>query len=106
MLWLSFKLSEKGIYVITTGPTENEELEKGLAQPLLSTSTDSQQNDDYDGDQEYDASEEAPEDSRRPAKSMRSAYRLLTPSVKVCACFLVFTSISGLNIDVCERERI
>ncbi|XP_017236367.1 SPX domain-containing membrane protein At4g22990 isoform X1 [Daucus carota subsp. sativus] len=65
-----------------TGPTENEELEKGLVQPLLLTSTDNQQ-DDNDGDQEYDASEEAPEDSRRPANSMRSAYRLLTPSVKV-----------------------
>ncbi|KAL8114534.1 hypothetical protein AgCh_021412 [Apium graveolens] len=64
--------------------TENEELEKGLVQPLLLSSADNQQDDDDDdGDQDYDASEEAPEDSRRPANSMRSAYRLLTPSVKV-----------------------
>lgn len=88
----------------TTAPTENEELEKGLVEPLLLSSADNQQ--DYDdGDQEYDASEEAPEDSRRPANSMRSAYRLLTPSVKVCGCFLVVIIISGLDVGVCVRDR-
>lgn len=59
---------------------QNDKLEKGLAQPLL-TSTEHEQDDD--GDQECDASEEAPEDSRRPANSLGAAYRLLTPSVKV-----------------------
>lgn len=60
---------------------ENDALEKGLAQPLLLTSEENEQNED--GDQEFDDSEEAPEDSRRPANSIGSAYRLLTPSVKV-----------------------
>ncbi|KAL5748646.1 hypothetical protein ACOSP7_025696 [Xanthoceras sorbifolium] len=60
---------------------ENDSLEKGLKQPLLITSEDKQQ--DEDGDQECDGSEEAPEESHRPANSIRSAYRLLTPSVKV-----------------------
>lgn len=39
---------------------------------------------DEDADQDCDDSEEAPEESRRPANSIQSAYRLLTPSVKVC----------------------
>ena len=60
----------------------NDALEKGLAQPLLLGSGDNQQ--DEDGDEECDGSEEAPEKSRRPVTSIASAYRLLTPSVKVC----------------------
>ncbi|GMY30195.1 SPX domain-containing membrane protein At4g22990-like [Fagus crenata] len=60
---------------------ENDALEKGLKQPLLISLEDTQQ--DEDGEQECDESEEAPEESRRPATSIRSAYRLLTPSVKV-----------------------
>jgi hypothetical protein len=65
-----------------TAVVENDALEKGLKQPLLISSEDTQQ--DEDGEQECDESEEAPEESRRPATSIRSAYRLLTPSVKVC----------------------
>ncbi|CAI9784504.1 unnamed protein product [Fraxinus pennsylvanica] len=56
---------------------ENDKLEKGLAQPLLLTSTENEQDDE--GDQEFDGSDEAPEESRL------SAYRLLTPSVMLCA---------------------
>ncbi|KAJ9706662.1 hypothetical protein PVL29_001909 [Vitis rotundifolia] len=62
-------------------PVENDALEKGLAQPLLLSSEDKQE--DEDGDQDNDVSEEAPEESRGPATSIGSAYRLLTPSVKV-----------------------
>lgn len=65
-----------------TEPVENNELEKGLNQPLLITSEDNQQ--DEDGDAECDESEEGPEESHGPANSIKSAYRLLTPSVKVC----------------------
>ncbi|OAY74758.1 SPX domain-containing membrane protein [Ananas comosus] len=57
-----------------------DELENGLAQPLLLSSEDKQNEDD---DHDIDESEEASEDSRKPATSLRSAYRLLTPSVKV-----------------------
>ncbi|KAK2664680.1 hypothetical protein Ddye_003254 [Dipteronia dyeriana] len=60
---------------------ENDSLENGLKQPLLITSEEKQE--DEDGDQEYDGSEEAPEESHQPATSVKSAYRLLTPSVKV-----------------------
>ncbi|KAJ0049675.1 hypothetical protein Pint_16033 [Pistacia integerrima] len=62
-------------------PVENNELEKGLKQPLLITSEDNQQ--DEDGDAECDGSEEGPEESHGPANSIKAAYRLLTPSVKV-----------------------
>ncbi|KAI9174786.1 hypothetical protein LWI28_022666 [Acer negundo] len=60
---------------------ENDSLENGLKQPLLITSEDKKE--DEDGDQEYDGSEEASEESHQPATSVKSAYRLLTPSVKV-----------------------
>lgn len=48
--------------------------------PLL---LNSQEKLDEDGDQEYDGSEEASNNSQRPTTSIASAYRLLTPSVKV-----------------------
>ncbi|XP_058769838.1 SPX domain-containing membrane protein At4g22990-like isoform X2 [Vicia villosa] len=59
---------------------DGDALEKGLQQPLLITSEDKV---DDNADQDNDDSEEAPEESRRPAASIGSAYRLLTPSVKV-----------------------
>lgn len=64
-----------------TETVENDALEEGPKQPLLASSEDKQE--DEDGDLECDESEEASEESRRPATSIRSAYRLLTPSVKV-----------------------
>ncbi|XP_020182972.1 SPX domain-containing membrane protein OsI_21475 [Aegilops tauschii subsp. strangulata] len=57
------------------------QVENGLAQPLLGDS-ESKLNDDDDDDEE-DESEESAQDSRKPATSIGSAYRLLTPSVKV-----------------------
>ncbi|KAJ4954928.1 hypothetical protein NE237_011711 [Protea cynaroides] len=62
-------------------PAENDALEKGLAQPLLLSSEEKLQ--DEEGDLECDGSEEASEESHRPAASIKSAYRLLTPSIKV-----------------------
>ncbi|KAG6634150.1 hypothetical protein I3843_12G098500 [Carya illinoinensis] len=60
---------------------QDDALEEGLKQPLLVSSEDKQQ--DEDSERECDESEEASEESRHPATSIRSAYRLLTPSVKV-----------------------
>ncbi|KAG2681296.1 hypothetical protein I3843_11G137900 [Carya illinoinensis] len=60
---------------------ENDAVEKGLKQPLLTSSEDKQQ--DEDSEQECDESEEVSPESHGPATSIRSAYRLLTPSVKV-----------------------
>ena len=74
-----------------TEPEENDAIEKGLAQPLLLSSEDKQEEEDND------ASEEAPEDSRGPATSIRSAYRLLTPSVKVCINFETHLHLPNLG---------
>ncbi|KAL0324360.1 UNVERIFIED_CONTAM: SPX domain-containing membrane protein [Sesamum calycinum] len=85
-LWISFRepAHETEVNHAPTQSTENDKLEKGLVQPLL-TSKEHEQGDEQgdDGDQECDASEEAPEESRLAANSLGSAYRLLTPSVKV-----------------------
>ncbi|PHT30212.1 SPX domain-containing membrane protein [Capsicum baccatum] len=67
---------------------ENDAFEKGVVQPLLLKSVGDEQ--DIEGDQECDGSEEVPEESCRPGNSIVEAYRLLTPSVKVCGvpfCF-------------------
>ncbi|KAK4435255.1 SPX domain-containing membrane protein [Sesamum alatum] len=82
-LWISFREPAHETEVNHAPPqssAENDKLEKGLVQPLLA-SKEHEQGDD--GDQECDLSEEAPEESRLPANSFGSAYRLLTPSVKV-----------------------
>ncbi|CAA3008428.1 SPX domain-containing membrane At4g22990-like isoform X1 [Olea europaea subsp. europaea] len=85
-LWISFR--EPALETeVNYAPQEskaaegNDKLEKGLVQPLLLTAAENQQ--DIVEDQELDESEEAPEESCRPANSIGSAYRLLTPSVKV-----------------------
>ncbi|KAL5552162.1 hypothetical protein UlMin_002338 [Ulmus minor] len=86
-LWISFRepahetAETQAPQASNAETTENDVLEKGLKQPLLASSEDQQE--DEDADQDYDESEEATEESRLPATSIQSAYRLLTPSVKV-----------------------
>ncbi|GJN01059.1 hypothetical protein PR202_ga18294 [Eleusine coracana subsp. coracana] len=86
-LWISFKEPNRATEVneAPQNPSSGQrvdlgELENGLAQPLLKDSPNKQNDDD---DEDVDDSEEAAEDSRKPATSIGSAYRLLTPSVKV-----------------------
>ncbi|KAI3914259.1 hypothetical protein MKW92_007358 [Papaver armeniacum] len=81
-LWLSFKEpireNEENDTAEEANPgVGNGELESRLTERLLLTSEDKQQ------DEDDDDSEEASEESRKPASSIREAYRLLTPSVKV-----------------------
>lgn len=59
---------------------EVEALESGLVHPLLQSCEHKQHE---DGDEECNDREEASEDSHKPATSVASAYRLLTPSAKV-----------------------
>ncbi|OIW12538.1 hypothetical protein TanjilG_04702 [Lupinus angustifolius] len=86
LLWLSITFKEPSHDIEDnniphqSNAAENNELEKGLQQPLLISSEDKV---DEDVDQDNDDSEEAPEESRLAANSIGSAYRLLTPSVKV-----------------------
>ncbi|KAJ6388735.1 hypothetical protein OIU77_027154 [Salix suchowensis] len=85
-LWISFREpyrdTEKSntAQESTAEPVENDALERGK-QPLLLKSEDKQETEDGDG--EFDGSDEALKESRGPATSIGSAYRLLTPSVKV-----------------------
>ncbi|KAL1319456.1 hypothetical protein HN51_071746 [Arachis hypogaea] len=86
-LWITFKEpshepveNENHVNNHQSNDEVNNALEQGLKQPLLITSDDKG---DEEADQDYDDSEEASEESRLPATSIRSAYRLLTPSVKV-----------------------
>ncbi|XP_042465061.1 SPX domain-containing membrane protein OsI_21475-like [Zingiber officinale] len=77
-LWISFKEPVRNTDDV--GHVGIEALESGLVQPLLNGS-EQKQNDDED--EECNGSEEGPEESHKPATSIASAYRLLTPSVKV-----------------------
>ncbi|XP_061358079.1 SPX domain-containing membrane protein At4g22990-like [Gastrolobium bilobum] len=83
-LWITFKEPSREAEVNHVPPQSNDDehsaLENGLKQPLLISSEDKV---DEDADQDCDDSEEAPEESPKPANSIGSAYRLLTPSVKV-----------------------
>ncbi|KAG8476544.1 hypothetical protein CXB51_033441 [Gossypium anomalum] len=85
-LWFSFKEPCRDVeennspHASDSETAEKNTLEKGLKQPLLITSEEHQEDDE---DAEADGSEEVSQESRRPAKSIASAYRLLTPSVKV-----------------------
>ncbi|PAN26041.1 hypothetical protein PAHAL_4G342800 [Panicum hallii] len=89
LVWLSFSFKEPNRATEVNDATQNPasgqrvdigQLENGLARPLL---TDAENKQNGDEDEEIDDSEEAAEDSRKPATSIGSAYRLLTPSVKV-----------------------
>ncbi|XP_030538165.1 SPX domain-containing membrane protein At4g22990 isoform X2 [Rhodamnia argentea] len=86
-LWISFREPSHEKEASHMPKESNEEslqtdaLENGLKQPLLISLE--EKNEEENGDQEFDGSEEASEESRQPATSIASAYRLLTPSVKV-----------------------
>lgn len=94
-LWIAFKepaREEDNKKPHSTAETKQKDvMEKGLKQPLLlasdqnGRSSEDRDEDDGDGDNddECDGSDEAPGESRKPATSIVSAYRLLTPSVKV-----------------------
>ncbi|KAL1569008.1 SPX domain-containing membrane protein-like protein [Salvia divinorum] len=82
LLWITFREPARETEVDPIPQELNTEeqvsLENGPAQPLLLKSIENEE--DEEGDEE---SEEAAEESRQPANSLASAYRLLTPSVKV-----------------------
>lgn len=92
-LWIAFKepaREEDNEKPHSTAETkQNDVMEKGLKQPLLlasdqnGRSLEDRDEDDGDDDDECDGSDEASGESRKPATSIVSAYRLLTPSVKV-----------------------
>ncbi|KAK2974768.1 hypothetical protein RJ640_027129 [Escallonia rubra] len=85
-LWISFREppfegKDTSQHETNSGLIEAGALENDFNQPLLLSSGGNQQ--DEDEDQECDASEEAAEEIHKPVTSIASAYRLLSPSVKV-----------------------
>ncbi|CAD5327623.1 unnamed protein product [Arabidopsis thaliana] len=63
----------------STSADQDGNIEKGLKNPLLLASEETEHDEEDDGD----GSEESSDDSRKPANSFVAAYKLLTPSVKV-----------------------
>ncbi|KAK4802168.1 hypothetical protein SAY86_000371 [Trapa natans] len=90
-LWISFKEPVREVEANGTteesnaaGAADNDALEKGATRPLLICSQDSQQRDfDEDEDPDEELEEAMPDETKKPVASLASAYRLLTPSVKV-----------------------
>ncbi|XP_048322151.2 SPX domain-containing membrane protein At4g22990 isoform X2 [Ziziphus jujuba] len=93
LLWLSISFREppdrtKESVVpqeSTSGQFVNVSVDNGFTQPLLINSETKQEDEDEDGDGDEDC-DDAEEDSdkiQKPVNSIVSAYRLLTPSVKV-----------------------
>ncbi|XP_057736549.1 SPX domain-containing membrane protein At4g22990-like isoform X2 [Arachis stenosperma] len=86
LIWLSFSFKEPSHDIEEnhkphkSNAAESSALEKGQKQPLLVSSENKA---DEEAPEDCDGSEEAPQESRKPANSIGSAYRLLTPSVKV-----------------------
>lgn len=70
-------------------------IENGNAQPLLQTDLEEIQEAE-DDDLDVNVSEKSAEESRKPATSFRSAYRLLTPSVKVCFYYSLYPPHSNI----------
>ncbi|KAK4476549.1 hypothetical protein RD792_015705 [Penstemon davidsonii] len=89
LFWLSILFREPSHFekVNSMQPENNNGLQTGslengvTTQPLLSSLLEKQE--DEDEDEEFDISEEASEESHKPVTSIVSAYKLLTPSVKV-----------------------
>lgn len=71
----------KMLLIWVSGQIENGLVQNGISQPLLLTAEEKQQDDDED--QDCDNSEESAEEIQKPVTSIVSAYKLLTPSVKV-----------------------
>ncbi|MBA0562844.1 hypothetical protein Golob_007865, partial [Gossypium lobatum] len=111
LLWLSISFREPPQEIkqdiipqeARAGTVVNYAVENGITQPLL-LSTELKQGEN--GDQEYDdGEEESCEKTRKPVTSIVSAYRLLTPSVKV-QLFVYFMLKYAMEILLAEASVI
>jgi hypothetical protein len=80
------------IFCMKIGHQGSANLEDGIAQPLIlereqTQAENTEDNDDNDS-----------ENTREPARSIASAYRLLTPSVKVSYLFLIMFSLLSITL--------
>ncbi|KAH6830794.1 Major Facilitator Superfamily with SPX domain-containing protein [Perilla frutescens var. hirtella] len=108
-LWVSFREPYRDEKLTTTRQQTNNGLETGAlenvaSQPLLTSSVEKQQDND-DGDQEFDNNEDDSDESHRPVTSIVSAYKLLTPSVKV-QLFIYFMLKYAMEVLLAESSVI
>ena len=68
---------------VGTGRFVKISVDNNFTQPLLMNSNNKQQDGDGDGDEDCDDAGEDFKQLKKPVNSIVSAYRLLTPSVKV-----------------------
>ncbi|KAM3322864.1 SPX domain-containing membrane protein isoform X1 [Capsicum chacoense] len=86
-LWTTFseppkeEIEDVPLPKANSGLIENGSVQKGITQPLLVSEEEMKQ--DEDEDEDCDNSEESSEEIQKPVTSIVSAYKLLTPSVKV-----------------------
>ncbi|KAG5538494.1 hypothetical protein RHGRI_019166 [Rhododendron griersonianum] len=86
------------------GQLEAGVVEDGASQPLLVSLVEKQCDEDRE-EEDCDVSEEAPEETHKPVTSIVSAYRLLTPSVKV-QLFVYFMLKYAMEILLAESSLI
>ncbi|XP_058224751.1 SPX domain-containing membrane protein At4g22990-like isoform X2 [Rhododendron vialii] len=110
-LWISFKepppykaKDNTASQDAKSGQLEAGVVEDGASQPLLVSLGDKQCSEDRE-EEDCDVSEEAPEDTHKPVTSIVSAYRLLTPSVKV-QLFVYFMLKYAMEILLAESSLI
>lgn len=111
LLWLSISFKEPSRVTTenivpresNSGKIVNISVENGLTQPLLSNSKAKQI--DGDGDTDCDDAEEDPVEIQKPVNSIVSAYRLLTPSVKV-QLYIYFMLKYAMEIVLAESSVI
>ncbi|KAI8545226.1 hypothetical protein RHMOL_Rhmol07G0024500 [Rhododendron molle] len=87
------------------GQLEAGGVEDGASQPLLVSLGEKQCGEDREEEEDCDVSEEAPEETHKPVTSIVSAYRLLTPSVKV-QLFVYFMLKYAMEILLAESSLI
>ncbi|KAF3442247.1 hypothetical protein FNV43_RR16163 [Rhamnella rubrinervis] len=112
-LWISFReppphQTKENVVpqeVNYSGQIVNAAVENGYTQPLLTSSEAKQDNEDDDGDEDCDDAEEDPAEIQKPVNSIVSAYRLLTPSVKV-QLFIYFMLKYAMEILLAESSVI
>lgn len=86
-----------------SGKIENGLVQKGITEPLLLSAEEMKQ--DEDEDQDCDNSEESAEEIQKPVTSIVSAYKLLTPSVKV-QLFIYFMLKYAMEILLAESSVV
>ncbi|XAR54100.1 hypothetical protein NMG60_11029106 [Bertholletia excelsa] len=86
-----------------SGILETGVLGTSINQPLLTNMEEKQ--DDENGEEECDISEESSEEIKKPVTSISSAYRLLTPSVKV-QLFVYFMLKYAVEILLAESSVV